>query len=82
MVCPKCKAENPDIAQFCRQCGGQMVIAQRPVSASDDNKPKKGFFRRLFRIGEGVAGCFGLAIIMLVVVGLIIFVLVQFGIIR
>lgn len=32
MFCPKCAAENPNEARYCRQCGVQMIKQPQPVS--------------------------------------------------
>ena len=28
MICPKCKAENPDDSKFCNECGTQITVSE------------------------------------------------------
>lgn len=41
MICPNCKHENPDGAQFCNGCGGKFVVKVEVVKAAEPEKPKK-----------------------------------------
>ena len=56
MFCPKCAAENPDKARFCRQCGVEMRVVQEPANKSPQVPTKRfGSF-----IGAAVLSALGL----------------------
>lgn len=42
--CPKCAAENPDDARYCRKCGFQIVKAEQP-----EKQPRTGAVDKFFR---------------------------------
>jgi ribosomal protein L40E len=60
MFCPKCATKNPDIAQYCRQCGEQMVTTKKPDIDKPQGSKADSFFKA---VGIIVVIFFALAII-------------------
>ena len=59
IYCPKCAAENPDDARYCRKCGFQIVKAAQP-----EKQPRSGGIDKFFRwIGYIVVFMFVVAIL-------------------
>jgi uncharacterized membrane protein YvbJ len=60
MFCPKCASNNPDIAQYCRQCGEQMAPVQKSAVVKSESSKADQFFKT---VGIIVVILFALAII-------------------
>lgn len=65
MICQKCETDNPDIAQFCRQCGEQMVLAQKPEAALPATSQANRGLMSKFASCVGWVVIFGIIIILI-----------------